>query len=374
MLSGVGCAMARLPPIPMPLSAARAALTARSKLLGLADALVPAEAALLDLSWGLQRTKLAGALVTSGLADAIGARARTPPDLARELGLHPGITERVLDAAAGARLVRLDREGRAHLTSLGAPLQSTHPHSMASWVTYLAAPERALASAELEGHLRDGPEPSGHRRAFGMSLWEYFGDHPEAGATFGTAMRELTALDLTPLVRAYPWPRRGVICDVAGGIGTLLAAILRRRSRAKGVLLEEASVLAEAERFLKARGVADRVERREGDLFGRLDARADVYVLKWILHDWSDDACRDILTRVRETMPSGSKVVAIDQHRDARRPNPVTSMADLHMLFVCEGGRERSPQEVHGLMRDSGLEAGRVRHNGVQMLVEGVAR
>ena len=48
-------------------------------------------------------------------------------------------------------------------------------------------------------------------------------------------------------------------------------------------------------------------------------------------------------------------------------------MADLHMLFVCEGGRERSPQEVHNLMRDVGLQPGRVRHSGVQMLVEGIA-
>jgi hypothetical protein len=48
-------------------------------------------------------------------------------------------------------------------------------------------------------------------------------------------------------------------------------------------------------------------------------------------------------------------------------------MVDLHMLVVCEGGRERSPEEVHGLMRDVGLRPGRVKHSGVQMLVEGVA-
>jgi hypothetical protein len=48
-------------------------------------------------------------------------------------------------------------------------------------------------------------------------------------------------------------------------------------------------------------------------------------------------------------------------------------MTDILMLVCCEGGRERSPQEVHGLMRDAGLTPGRVRHTGLTMLVEGIA-
>jgi hypothetical protein len=186
-------------------------------------------------------------------------------------------------------------------------------------------------------------------------------------------MRELTAIDLGALARAYPWPREGVICDVAGGIGTLLAAILERRPQAHGVLVDAPEVLAEAEPFLRSRGVADRVERRPGDLFGELDAQADVYVLKWILHDWSDEACLDVLRRLRATMAAGARVVAIDQHLEPGRPSPVTSMVDLLMLVECEGGRERSPGEVHELMREARLTPGRARHAGIHMVVEGVA-
>ncbi len=132
-------------------------------------------------------------------------------------------------------------------------------------------------------------------------------------------------------------------------------------------------MLAEAEDFLRSRGVADRVRRQAGDLFGEIEAPADVYVLKWILHDWSDAACTDILARLRATMPVGSKVVAIDQHLEPGRPSPVTSMVDLLMLVECEGGRERSPSQVHRLMREAGLAPGRVRHAGLHMLVEGIA-
>ena len=204
------------------------------------------------------------------------------------------------------------------------------------------------------------------------SVWEYFAKHPEEGARFGEAMRQLTAIDLGALARAYPWPREGVICDVAGGIGTLLAAILQRRPNARGMLLDAPEVLEEAEPFLRSRGMEARVERRAGDLLGELDAQADVYILKWILHDWSDEACLRILCSLRASMPVGSRVVAIDQHLEPGRPSPVTSMVDLLMLVECEGGRERSPSEVHELMRAADISPGRVRHAGAHMLVEGI--
>jgi hypothetical protein len=349
-------------------------LAVRSGILEFADRLLPAEAALWEFTGGMQRTKLAGVLVTSGLADALGTGARDAREIAGELGLSEEVTLRVLGAAAASRLVHLDRNGKARLARLGAPLRSDHPRSVASWVAYQAAPANAAAHDKLEDQLRNGAQPSGHRRAFGNSIWEYFGEHPDEGARFGNAMQQLTAIDLAALARAYPWPREGVICDVAGGIGTLLAAILERRQGTLGILVDASEVLVEAEGFLRSRGVGERVQRQVGDLFGEIDARADVYVLKWILHDWSDDACRDILRRVRITMPVGSRIVTIDQHLERNRPNPVSSMADLLMLVECEGGRERSPDEVHGLMRDAGLAPGRVRHAGLHMLVEGVAQ
>lgn len=362
-----------LPPFPVPYTAVAFGLGVRARVQGLADRLLPAEAALWDLIAGMQRTRLAGVLVTSGLADAIGTGRRDPREIARELGLSEQVTLRVLGAAAASRLVRLDRDGRVRMARLGAPLRSDHPQSIASWAAYQASTVNASAHGELGGQLTGGEQPSGHRRAFGNSIWDYFAEHPQEGARFGEAMRQLTSVDLAALSRAYPWPREGVICDVAGGIGTLLAAILARRPGASGILLDSPEVLSEAEPFLRSQGVLERVQRHPGDLFGAIDARADVYVLKWIMHDWSDDACAKILGNLAAAMPAGSKVVAIDQHLDPRRPSPISSMADLLMLVACEGGRERRPDEVQEMMRAAGLTPGRVRHAGLHMLVEGIA-
>jgi hypothetical protein len=351
----------------------RIGLGLRHRLLDVADLLVPVEGALWDLTAGMQRTSLAGVLVSSGLADSLGDRARDPHELAAELDLDPEVTLRLLRTAAGARLVRFDGAGRASLSRLGSPLASAHRRSIASWVAYMAAPANARAYFQLDAQVRGGAEPSGYRREFGSSVWEHFAEHPDEGARFGEAMREMTAVDVAALARGYRWPRRGVICDVAGGTGTLLATILERRRGLRGILVDAPEVLEESDRFLASRGLLGRIELRSGDLFGELDVRADVYVLKWILHDWSDEACREILRRMRATMPSGARLVAIDQRQDPSWANPFTTLVDLHMLVTCEGGRERTPAEVHGLMRDAGLQTGRVRHAGLHMLVEGVA-
>ena len=72
-------------------------------------------------------------------------------------------------------------------------------------------------------------------------------------------------------------------------------------------------------------------------------------------------------------MPSGAKIVTIDWHFERSRPDMVTPFLDLQMLAACEGGRERSPAEVHTLMAGAGLRPGTVRHAGLNMLVEGIA-
>ncbi len=240
----------------------------RPRVLDLADRLMPAEGALWDFAAGMQRTKLAGALANTGLADALGEMARDPAEVAAELGLDLDVIVRVLGAAAASRLVRIDRDGRARLSRIGLPLRTDHPYSIASWVAYQAAPTNALSYAQLDRLLRDGAQPSGHRRAFGDSIWHYLAEHPEEGARFGNAMRELTVIDAPALAHAYPWPRRGVICDVAGGIGTLLAAILGHRDAARGILIDAPEVLEEAASFPRSRGLAERIECRAGDLFG----------------------------------------------------------------------------------------------------------
>ena len=125
--------------------------------------------------------------------------------------------------------------------------------------------------------------------------------------------------------------------------------------------------------WLTARGLRDRVELSEGDIFRSLSARADVYLLKNILHDWNDQACATILAAVRATMPAGSRLVVVEYLQARNVPNAVASLSDIQMMTQCDDGRERSAEEIKALLRGAGLRPGKVVQTGGPGLVEAFA-
>src|SRR3954453_8040447 len=199
------------------------------------------------------------------------------------------------------------------------------------------------------------------------------GSHPEEEQLFAAAMRSITEFDGPALAASELVPGEGVVCDVAGGAGTLLGEVLVARPALRGVLLEAPGVLAEAEKHLTSRGVLDRVDLVEGNLFGEMSATADVYLLKNILHDWEAPACAGILSRVRATMKPGSGLVLAEQLQERNEPHPFASLSDVLMLTQCVDGRERSLSELEALLSGAGLRPGRHARAGVSALVEGVA-
>ena len=347
-------------------------LAVRRGLLRAADSLLPPWAVMWDKAMGIERTQVIGALAELGVADALDGQRLTAEELAPRVGANADALHRVLRAAAVDGIVRMDRRGRFRLTGLGKTLKSDAPASLRSWARYMNLASTRDAWGDLTESVRTGR--SAFPRVHGKSVWTWFAEHPEEERLFAEAMRSVTEVDAPGLSSAGLWPEEGTVCDVAGGAGTLLAALLAERPGLRGVLVEAKGVLAEAEGFLAGRGLRDRVELREGDLFGELDAEADVYVLKNILHDWDDETSARILDNLRATMRPGSRVVLIEQLQERNEPHPFASLTDLQMLTQCDDGRERSPAELQGMLAAARLEPGRVERAGISSLIEGTAR
>src|SRR4051812_30966774 len=361
-------AMAGSPP-PRPL--VTAVLKARTALHRLADRIVPAHVALFDKSIGIGRTQVIGALAELGVMDELARGPATAAELAPRVAADEDALHRVLRAAALERLVTVGGDGRFRIARLGRALLSDEPRSIRAWTRYIALPSTTAAWADLPESVRTGR--SAFRRRHGTSVWEWFAEHPDEEALFAGAMRRLTEEDAPAIVAGYPWPQSGTVCDVAGGVGTLLAAILDARPGLRGVLVDGPGVLREAERHLQERGLRDRVELVEGDIFARVDARADVYLLKDVLHDWDDAASARILATVRATMPAGARLVIVEALQERNVPDLIASLADIQMLTQCEEGRQRSAAELGALLTGAGLSPGAVRETIGPALVEGLA-
>ncbi|HEX8122908.1 MAG TPA: methyltransferase [Solirubrobacteraceae bacterium] len=355
-----------------PRFAARAVLAARIALERLGDRMLPAELATLQRSIGFAPAFTMRALAELEIPEALGTKKRTAAEIAREKGLDADALHRMMRYAALHGLLTLDGKGRFRLTRTGAVLRADHKHSMRPWILYLTERSTQEAWGNVTESIRTG-EPA-FPATHGESVWSYFEKHPEEERQFAAGMRRITEVDVPSIVAGYPWPDRGTVCDVAGGIGTLLTGVLNARPGLRGVLVDAAGVLAEAETHLANAGIRDRVELSQGNFFERVDAKADVYVMKDVLHDWDDERCRTILSTVRAAMAPGAKLVLVETLQEPNVVEPVASFVDVHMLTQTDGGRQRSVQELHALLRDTGFEPGEVRRTANPGLVEGIAR
>lgn len=356
--------------MPPPL-AVDAGLALRGALLRAADALLPATAVVWDRTMGVERAQVIGAIAELGVADALAAGPLTAAELAPRVEADADALHRVLRAAAVDGLVRLDRRGRFRLTRVGRALRGDAPASMRPWARYMVLASTWTAWGDLTQSVRTGR--AAFPRVHGTSVWDWFASHPEEERLFAAAMRSVSELDASALAAASLWPEEGTVCDVAGGTGTLLAEVLAERPALRGVLVEAEGVLAEAAPFLADRGLRERVELVEGDIFGELRAQADVYVLKNVLHDWDDGACASILASVRAAMAPGARLVVVQQLQERNRPHAFASRVDLHMLTQCDDGRERSRQELGNLVAGARMRPGRVERTGANALIEGIA-
>lgn len=359
----------------MTLPPRRVALTlmaVRRGLKQIADALVPPEVALNDISNHTGSTQAATAFAELGIADVLGDRAFTAAQIAAQLGTDPDVTHRLLRTAASRGLCRMNpRTGSVALTRTGRLLRSDHPRSLREWVMTHGSRMQTEAWTGLADAVRTGRSP--FVAVHGMSIWEWFATHPTDAHVFDEAMRRGTTINADIIAAAYPWPDSGVVCDVGGGVGTLLSAIIASSTGLRGVVVDGPDVVARADSFLKARGLADRIDAVAGDMFGVITATADVYLLKDVLHDWDDEHCRKILSTVAAAMPSGSRVVLVEILQQPNTPNPLAPWADLLMLTQTDGGRQRSVHELAALLTDAGLRpTGTVRHAIPHDMVEAV--
>lgn len=347
------------------------ALRLRRALLAAADRLLPADAVLLELSSAAAVTRLLGAAVETGALDALRHGPATAEQVARSRSLHAETVHRVLRALAVCGVVRLDRRGRFRLTRVGRLACDGGPESMAAWVRYVNTGPVQGSWARLAETVRDG-RPC-FEAVHGRTGWEYLAAHPDDERLFAAAMSRLTRMDAPAVARAYPWPHTGTVCDVGGGVGTLLAEVLEHRRRLRGILVEAAGPLAQAGPYLEERGVAGRVRLVQADLFAGFEAPADCYVLKDVLHDWDDRRCLTILGQVRRAAAVGSRLVVVEWLQPPNLAAYPVSLADINMLACTDGGRQRSAAELQRLGAGAGFRPGRVVRLAGESAVELVA-
>lgn len=291
-----------------------------------------------------------------GIADHVAEAPKTARDLAALTSTHAPSLYRMLRYLASIGIFREDDDGAFHNTPASETFRDGVPGSVRSmvrqswqdviWDTYKALPD-SLTSGTPAFTLA-------HKDPF----FTYLANNAEQGALFDESMAMMSAAENSVVASTYPFGDVTTVYDIAGGRGGLLAEVLKTHDHITGVLFDQKQVLAEPE-HLAAAGVLDRCELMDGDFFESVPGGGDVYLLKRILHDWSDADAIKILKNVRAAMTAEARVVVVDAViKSGNDPDP-NKYLDMGIMTLLEG-RERTAEEFETLFAKAGLKLLRI--------------
>lgn len=302
-----------------------------------------------------------------GIADRIGAGTRDVAALASATATDPRALYRLLRAATGFGLVTQAEGNGFALTELGAHLRSDHPSSLQGVMVIGGLFGRVFADAEYS--LRTG-QPT-FPKTYGRPLFDYLRDTPEDGAAFAAAMAGFGKTEAQEILARYDFGSTRRIVDVGGGAGTLITAVLTANPGPTGVILERPEVAVAARERITAAGLDGRVTVQVGDFFSDVPVGGDLYVLKWIIHDWPDEQAVAILRRCRSAMAPGSRLLLVERVLPDSDVPHRSKTWDFTMLVVL-GGQERTRVEYARLLSSAGLRLERVVPGAESDLLEAV--
>ncbi|HLL72438.1 MAG TPA: methyltransferase [Pyrinomonadaceae bacterium] len=292
-----------------------------------------------------------------GVADLLAVRARSVDELAAETGAHAPSLYRFMRALAGCG-VFAETAGRVfELTPTAELLRADVEGSMRDLAIFMGADWHWQVWGDATYSARTGKVAWEH--VHGKEVFPYFAENAEAARVFDNAMTSLSKMVAKAVVEAYDFSSIAKLADIAGGHGSLLAAILRANPHLKGLLFDVPQVIAGASQRLEAEGVLQRTELASGDFFRSVPAGADAYLMKHIIHDWDDARALSILKNCHRAMPEDGRLLLVEMIVPEGNEPHFAKIQDLEML-LSPGGLERTEQEYRELFAEAGFELTRI--------------
>ena len=317
---------------------------------------------------GAAQTSVLCVAAQLGLADHLKDGPKSVAELAEVTRTHPPTLARLMGVLAHLGVCAETATGQFTCTPLGALLQTNVPHSVRHFAMLIGAEWYGPMWPRLAQSVHTGT--SAFASVFGTNVYTYFQQNPAAGAVFLQTMNDFTAEEGLAVREAYDFARCQTVVDVGGARGGLLAILLPAFPSMQGILLDVPAVVEGAQAVFQAETFRGRCQLVGGDFLAAVPAGGDLYILKRVLMDRTDDEARTLLTNIRRAMvPQGRLLVAEPDSR-----SPYGKLLDMVMLMMF-GSRLRTDVEVQALFAQTGFTLTRAietRASTTLRLLEGV--
>ncbi|XP_075647226.1 desmethylxanthohumol 6'-O-methyltransferase-like [Castanea sativa] len=226
----------------------------------------------------------------------------------------------------------------AELSLVPVVLMESHP--------WLLAPWHCLSQCVIEGG-------TPFEKAHGCEVWDFASKNPNFNKIFNDAMACTAKIVIGVVLEEYKdgFGCLGSLVDVGGGTGEMIAEIVKAHPHIKGTNFDLPHVVATTP-------IRKGVSNVGGNMFESIPT-ADAMIMKWVLHNWSDEHCIKILRNCRKAISEKiGKVIIIDiiLEKDNNDLFDETRMVfDLLMITFTPRGKERTELEWKKLLEEGGF-------------------
>ncbi|EOZ1453355.1 methyltransferase [Enterobacter bugandensis] len=303
-----------------------------------------------DLMYGHIYASALRAIVVHNIADRLAEKPLTIEEIAQNSGLRAEPLFRVLRFLSLRGLFLLLDNHCWALTEQGKLLCENTPGSQRNAILLFTDEMFSHSAAALPETLSQARP--GFDIHFNKDFFNYLSTNPEKSQLFDSAMSSLTSGVNQKIAESYPFPNEGLLVDIAGGKGGLLKEVLFRSPGLSGLLFDRPETVANT--LLSDAGLENRWQVEGGDIFHDMPKGGDIYMLKNILHDFSDADCLRILMILRRAINKGKKLLVVEAILpDDGAFHPAVNL-DVVMLMTLNG-RERTMKEFTQLLESSGF-------------------
>ncbi|KAH1229972.1 Isoflavone 7-O-methyltransferase [Glycine max] len=284
----------------------------------------------------------------------------TLSDLVSTLQIPPakaGFVQRFMRFLAHNGIFEIHESQEEHeltyaLTPASKLLVNSSDHCLSPMVLAFTDPLRNVKYHHLGEWIR-GEDPSVFETAHGTSAWGLLEKNPEYFGLFNEAMAsDSRIVDLALKNCTSVFEGLDSMVDVGGGTGTTARIICDAFPELKCVVLDLPHVV---ENLM----ATNNLSFVGGDMFKSIP-QADAVLLKWVLHNWTDENCIKILKKCRDSISSkgnSGKVIIIDTVINEKLDDPdmTQTKLSLDIIMLTMNGRERTEKDWKQLFTEAGF-------------------
>ncbi|MEX9869779.1 methyltransferase [Providencia huaxiensis] len=290
------------------------------------------------------------AAVKLHIAEALQSGPKTAEQLAKETGATPRELTRLLRLLATKDIFKLTPDNKFDLTPAAQYLSEESAFSLRQAVLMFTDPSFWLPAGELH---RSAFESHLFNRIFGMSFYEYWDERITDSDNFHEGISSVSQLENAFVVKNYSFPDNALVADIGGGCGGLLLDVMKKNLTLKGILFDKALVLEK--HILEQLDNPTRWRIQAGS-FLETCPEADIYLLKYITHNWSDAVAIKILNTIRKSMKSDSTLLIIENVVTNDNLPHFSKNMDLVQMALFDEGHERTASEFSLLLNQANLQ------------------